>query len=143
MKVGNNILNTRGSLLPNPEEKPKRAKKTTQSASKKTATENAPKKKKATKPSSPKAEKKKTANPSSPKGKKKKTPSPKQNVTKPNAPSPKHSKTNKNVPKYRFNSPSNNVLTAHNFEDLFILEGKGETREEFKQKMGKFTILFF
>jgi hypothetical protein len=125
MKVGKNVLNNRGYLAPNPEAKPQVFKKT-------------------------KASKKANANPSNAKpanAKSPKKPSPKEAPKKkaslkqtnvPEAPKKKSSvkklALNKNV-KYRFNSPSNQVLSANNFEDLFKLEGKGESREEFKQKM--------
>ena len=131
MKTGN-IADNRVGLAPNPEEKPKAVKKTLT--------------KKATKPVSPKQ-------PASPK-----KPSPPKNKPTPTKPATKAPKkaslkkeqpnnalfktniapsktSNKNAPKYRFNSPSNSVLTANNFEDLFRLEGKGESREEFKRQM--------
>jgi hypothetical protein len=132
MKVGNIASNNRGYLGPNPEP----AKKKKQAVTKK-----------ATKPASPKKP--------SPKNKSTlatpKPPTPKPSLAPPKsvpkAPKSEPKKAslkktqmnfsiaNKNAPKYRFNSPSNSVLTANNFEDLYILEGKGESREEFKRKM--------
>ena len=127
MKIGN-IADNRVGLAPNPEEKPK--------AVKKPSAKNA----KATKPVSPK---KPSPNKPAPKNKpnvskKAKTPAksaPAKSVPKKAQPNANTAKTNKNAPKYRFNSPSNSVLTANNFEDLYRLEGKGESREEFKRKM--------
>ena len=118
MKTGN-IADNRLGLAPNPEEKPKAVKKPLAKNAKAT-----PKKTLPTKPSPPKNK------PNA--SKKAKTPA--KFVAKKNA-NANTAKTNKNAPKYRFNSPSNSVLTANNFEDLYRLEGKGESREEFKRKM--------
>ena len=118
MKTGN-IADNRVGLAPNPEEKPKAVKKPLAKNAKAT-----PKK-----PSPPKNK------PNA--SKKAKTPAksaPAKSAAKKNV-NANTAKTNKNAPKYRFNSPSNSVLTANNFEDLYRLEGKGESREEFKRKM--------
>ena len=124
MKTGN-IDDNRVGLAPNPEEKPKAVKK--------------PLTKKATKPVSPKPTPRKLSPNKpvpalAPKNKPAPTKAPKKASLKKtnNAPS---KNSNKNAPKYRFNSPANSILTANNFEDLYILEGKGESREEFKRKM--------
>ncbi len=112
MKTGN-IADNRVGLAPNPEEKPKVVKK---SLKKKTNANATPKK------PSPKAPAKKATSSAKPAPKKNASPKPKTNKSKPS-------------PKYRFNSPASLALTPQNFEDLFILEGKGESREEFKRKM--------
>jgi len=116
MKTGN-IADNRVGLAPNPEEKPKVVKKPL--AKKATTTPKKP---------SPKAP---VLAPNS--SKKSKTPAKVVAKKKTNA----NSKTNKSkpAPKYRFNSPASLALTPQNFEDLFILEGKGESREEFKRQM--------
>lgn len=119
MKTGI-IADNRVGLAPNPEEKPKAVKKPLAKNAKAT-----PKK-----PSPPKNK------PNA--SKKAKTPAkstPAKSAPAKSAPAKFVAKTNKNAPKYRFNSPSNSVLTANNFEDLYRLEGKGESREEFKRKM--------
>ena len=126
MKTGN-IVDTTSGLAPNPEVKPKVVKKTLT----KKANANAPPKK----PSPPKNKqviKAPVPKPAPNSSKKAKTPSKFVAKKKANAPNPQ---TNKSKPKYRFNSPASLALTPQNFEDLFILEGKGESREEFKRKM--------
>jgi len=124
MKTGN-IADNRVGLAPNPEEKPKVVKKPL--SKKANAT---PKK-----PLSPKNEAVLPKNTS----KKAKTPATvapkKQTTAKVHANASPKTKINKNAPKYRFNSPSNQELSANNFEEIYKLEGHGLSRSEFKRQM--------
>ena len=140
MKTGN-IADNRVGLAPNPEEKPTAVKKplkkkanskVTKPVSPKKPSPNAPAPN--NKPAPNASKKAKTPAKSAPAKSAPAKSAPAKFAAKKNA-NANTAKTNKNAPKYRFNSPSNSVLTAHNFEDLYRLEGKGESREEFKRKM--------
>jgi hypothetical protein len=126
MKTGN-IVDNRVGLAPNPEEKPKVVKKTL--AKKASAT---PKKPSPNKPVPPENASKKAKPTAKVVVKKKITAKANVNANK-NA--SLKTKINKNAPKYRFNSPSNQELSANNFEEIYKLEGHGLSRSEFKRQM--------
>ena len=134
MKTGN-IADNRVGLAPNPEEKPTAVKKPLKKKANSKVTKPVSPKKPSPNAPAPNASKKaKTPAKSAPAKSAPAKSAPAKFAAKKNA-NANTAKTNKNAPKYRFNSPSNSVLTAHNFEDLYRLEGKGESREEFKRKM--------
>jgi len=127
MKTGT-IADNRVGLAPNPEKKPKVVKKP---LTKKAMANTTPKKPSPSKNNTlPKVPVTKLALNAS-----KKSKPPAKFVAKKKTNANSNPQTNKSKPKYRFNSPSSLALTPQNFEDLFILEGKGESREEFKRQM--------